>query len=103
MLVDLRLPRTCWIQEPEGPHRSALLVESARKHVCEGVLAEKLKLKVLWRQGVRVCLEIRKGAEWMQIGADETNSDGRCPRLLPVDHQLVRSITFCHLRACRGC
>ena len=43
------------------------------------------------RQGVHVLLEAQRGSAWVEIGKDETNSDGRCPKLLPVDHKLVRA------------
>jgi 5-hydroxyisourate hydrolase len=32
---------------------------------------------------------------WQQIGQDRTNSDGRCPTLLPVDYPLVPGIYRC--------
>ncbi|KAJ1482834.1 hypothetical protein T484DRAFT_1623766 [Baffinella frigidus] len=46
-------------------------------------------------QGVHILLEAQRGSAWVEIGKGETNSDGRCPKLLPVDHKLVAGIYRC--------
>ena len=40
-------------------------------------------------------LEIKTASAWQQIGADVTNHDGRCPKLLPVDHSLQSGVYRC--------
>ena len=40
-------------------------------------------------------LEFNSPTGWQQIGQDRTNSDGRCPTLLPVDYPLVPGIYRC--------
>eukprot|EP00802_Teleaulax_amphioxeia_P031211 Tamp_34307.p1 GENE.Tamp_34307~~Tamp_34307.p1 ORF type:complete len:134 (+),score=24.69 Tamp_34307:18-419(+) len=46
-------------------------------------------------EGVSVVLDMQTSSGWQQIGRDLTNSDGRCPQLLPVDHKLTPGIYRC--------
>ncbi|EKX45231.1 hypothetical protein GUITHDRAFT_152774 [Guillardia theta CCMP2712] len=42
-----------------------------------------------------VVLEQKVANQWQEIGRDKTNSDGRCPKLLSVDHKLQPGIYRC--------